>query len=67
MKPQNPLFGDMNYDFSIDMRDIAVAAWALGSHPTHPRWDNQADINQDGRVDMKDLVLIASNFGKTYP
>ncbi len=65
MKPQNPLFGDMNYDFRIDMKDIGVAALALGSYPTHPRWDNQADINQDGRVDMKDLVLIASNFGKT--
>lgn len=67
MKPVNPLFCDMNFDFKIDMRDIGVAAWAFGSYPTHPRWNNQADLNQDDRLDMKDLVIIARNFGETDP
>ena len=53
-------------DSKVDMRDIGVAAWAIGSYPTHPRWDSYADINQDDRLDMKDLVIIARNFGKTY-
>ncbi len=56
----------MNYDFKIDMRDIGIAATAIGSYSTHPRWNNEADVNQDSIIDMQDLVLIASKFGKTY-
>jgi hypothetical protein len=66
MRPVNPLFCDMNYDFKVDMRDIGVAAWAIGSYPTHPRWNIQVDLNQDDEVNMKDLVIIARNFGKTH-
>jgi hypothetical protein len=57
----------MNFDLKIDMRDIGVAAWAIGSYPTHPRWNSYADLNQDGKLDMKDLVIIAQNFGTTHP
>ncbi|MGD8544675.1 MAG: hypothetical protein PVH12_00745 [Candidatus Bathyarchaeota archaeon] len=66
MEPQNLLFGDLNYDFMIDMRDIGMAAWSVGAYPTHPRWKVEADANQDGRVDMKDLILIAKHFGEIY-
>jgi parallel beta-helix repeat protein len=66
MKPRNLLFGDINFDLKIDMRDIGVAAWSLGSYLGHPRWNSYADLNEDGRLDMKDLITIANNFGKTY-
>ena len=66
MKPRNLLFGDLNFDLRIDMRDIGVAAWSLGSYPGHPRWNSYTDLNEDGRLDIKDLVLIARDFGKTF-
>ncbi|MGD8566017.1 MAG: hypothetical protein PVF96_06685 [Candidatus Bathyarchaeota archaeon] len=43
-----------------------MAAWSLGSYPTHPRWIKYADLNQDGRLDMKDLVIIARHFGEEW-
>jgi parallel beta-helix repeat protein len=65
--PYTLLFGDTNYDFIVDMRDIAKAAWAFGSSPAHPRWNVEADVNQDGRVDIKDLISLARHFGETWP
>ncbi len=73
-RPWNwPLLGETNFDFKIDIKDIAVAAKAFGSYPEHPEWNPLADITgpehlvPDGKVDIRDLALIASNFGKTYP
>ena len=65
MAPAGTLFGDINSDFMIDMRDIGIAAWAFGAYPTHPRWNSEADVNYDGRVDMKDIISIAKHFGDT--
>jgi len=56
--------GDINKDGKVDIRDITVAAIALGSYSGHPRWNPQADMNKDGRVDIKDIALIAMNYGK---
>ena len=56
---------DLNQDGVVDMRDIALAAGAFGSYPSHPRWNPIADINQDNVVDMRDLATVARNFGKT--
>jgi len=58
---------DLNGDGKVDIKDIAQAALAFGSYPSHPRWNPSADINQDGRVYIKDLAIIAKNFGKKYP
>jgi len=56
-----------------DMRDVYVVARAFGSHPTHPRWNPNADITgtlpgaPDEKVDMRDVYVVARNFGKTDP
>jgi len=47
------------------MRDIGTAAQAFGSYPGHERWNPIADINNDGKVDMKDIGLVAKEFGRT--
>jgi len=59
--------GDVNIDGKVDIRDIAFAAIAFGSYPTHLRWNYIADENEDNKIDIKDIALIAKNFGKTYP
>jgi hypothetical protein len=76
--------GDVGLDGKVDMRDIAIAGKALGSHgPNYlwynatsgqtilipdasPRWNPLADENEDGKIDLRDVALIAKNFGKTY-
>ena len=71
---RSPLIGDITGpndkpDGMVDMRDIATAARAFGSYPSHPRWDPRADLTSltylvpDGVVDMRDIALIARHFG----
>jgi len=73
------LLGDVNFDSKVDIKDIALAAWAFGAYgpdyaypgsPPHPRWQPVgplADVNDDNKVDIRDITMIAKNFGKTYP
>lgn len=61
-----PLTGDLNFDGMVNINDVAVAASAFGSHPGHSRWNPVADVFQDERVDIRDLALIALEFGTTY-
>lgn len=57
--------GDLNGDGVVDINDIAVAGLAFGSFPGHPRWNPIVDVNKDNKIDIYDLVIIATNFGKT--
>lgn len=63
----NGLIGDLNGDGTVDIKDVREAAQAFGSYPGHSRWNSQADINGDEVVNMIDISIIASNFGKTNP
>jgi len=67
MKPWIPGFleTDLNNDGKVDMKDVALVAYAFGSNPDHPRWNPVADINGDNKVDMKDIGTVAKDFGKT--
>jgi len=56
---------DLNRDLQVDIQDIFIAANAFGSHPTHPRWNPQADINKDNYIGIDDIYLIAKKFGWT--
>ncbi len=47
------------------MKDVAYVAKRFGSNPSSPLWDPNADLNDDGRFDMKDIAAVAKNFGKT--
>jgi parallel beta-helix repeat protein len=65
MNPYFQLFGDLNDDRKVDIKDLIIVASAYGSYPISPRWNPQADINKDGTVNISDLFLIATRFGKT--
>ncbi|MBS7270323.1 MAG: hypothetical protein KIH10_15995 [Candidatus Freyarchaeota archaeon] len=68
------LFGDVNFDHEVDVRDISRVARAFGSYasPPHPKWDPRADVTgptpfvPDGFVDMRDITLVARDYGKDY-
>jgi hypothetical protein len=63
--PVTLLAGDaVNSDGSqgtVDVFDLALVASLFGTS------DPQADINGDGKVDIRDLVLVGMNLGKTAP
>jgi len=45
-----------------DMRDIALVAKAYGSYPDHPNWDEAGDVNEDGKVDIRDLAIVVKQW-----
>ena len=63
---------DINHDLKVDIKDIATAAVALASYIGHEKWNPHADITgpiplePDGKVDIRDLGLIAMNYGKQW-
>jgi len=62
------LLGDVNGDGEINLYDVAMAAFAFGGMPGHPRWlpyGPYADITNDNYVNIIDLTVIAKNFGKS--
>jgi branched-chain amino acid transport system substrate-binding protein len=58
---------DLNFDGTVDMKDVRGAAKAFGAGYGDTRWNIEADINLDNTIDMKDIRAIAKNFGKTAP
>jgi len=63
---------DINHDLVVNMKDIAIAAKAFNIVPGDQLWNPHADITgpqplvPDGKIDMRDISLIAKNFLKTY-
>ncbi len=69
------ILGDVNGDFKVDMKDIALVARAFGSDgpnylfqgsPPSSYWNPNADINGDDTVNMRDIALVARHFGQRY-
>lgn len=61
------LVGDVNGDGMVNIEDTSHAAKAVGATPRNKRWIPWvpcADIDNNGRVDIMDIALIAKNFGK---
>lgn len=71
---------DIDSNGKVEIKDLSIAVKAYGSYyiqpnlPPHPSgpgglylstWDSRTDLNQDMRVDIKDLAMIAKKFGYT--
>ncbi|MFX0108729.1 MAG: DUF2341 domain-containing protein, partial [Candidatus Hodarchaeota archaeon] len=63
---------DINHDLKVDIKDIASAALAYGSEVGDPNWNPHADVSgptlfePDGKVNIRDIALIARDFGEEY-
>jgi len=65
--PWEPIpYFDINYDYKIDMKDIATIARSFGSCLGFDRYDFCADLNFDVKIDMKDIGKCCKFFGKAY-
>ena len=58
--------GDANGDGSVNMRDIFyfLNSRVFNAFPGLTRYNPQMDIDASGRIDTRDLLIIAINFGK---
>jgi len=51
--------------FALIATGVMVGALVMtGANPSNNQ-NPRADLNCDGKVDIRDLVLLAKNFGKT--
>jgi len=57
--------GDINGDSIVTSVDLSLLNEAFGSILGSHNWNSSCDINDDNRVDMFDLMLLGTNFGKS--
>jgi len=60
----NPIPGDINKDMEINNLDLLQLAAAYGSNLEKPNWNPHADINNDNKVDCKDMFTLSTNYKK---
>jgi parallel beta-helix repeat protein len=54
---ENVFFGDVNHDGEVSFSDLLLVVRAFGSFPGNPRWNAWADLNNDSKVDLRDVCL----------
>jgi hypothetical protein len=57
--------GDVNGDCVVDIFDLTAIALAFSSSPGDPDWNPDADLLEDGTIDIFDLVTVVVNYGRT--
>jgi PKD repeat protein len=58
--------GDIDGDRDIDIFDIVKIATLYGVTNTDPNWNIQADLAPNGKIDIFDVVIAASNYANQY-
>jgi hypothetical protein len=59
--------GDANDDCIVNILDLAFMGARYGLSVGDPGWDDRADINADGTVNIQDIVLGGVNYESTCP
>jgi len=60
--------GDFNSDGAVTVGDILLMILRFGSNagpPPTANWDPRFDVNNDGRVNVADLVIEGQEFGRS--
>jgi uncharacterized Tic20 family protein len=52
---------------SVGLSDLVTLALAYDTKPGDRLWNPLGDVNNDGKVNLQDLVLLALNYGKSCP
>ncbi len=56
--------GDVNGDLTVNILDLILLGSSLGSEPGSPRWNLNADFDENRVINILDLVLAATYFGQ---
>lgn len=57
-EPKSP--GDANGDKKVDFRDVAIVTSSYGMSWVSTVFDNRADFNEDGIIDILDLAILGA-------
>lgn len=55
--------GDVNYDFFVDLRDLAALLGVYGTCSGEPDYDPRADVDSSGCIDRADLTILLFYYG----
>ena len=55
--------GDVDYDFSVDLQDLATLLGVYGTCSGEPDYDPRADVDSSGCIDMADLTILLFYWG----
>jgi hypothetical protein len=58
------LLGDVNGDGKVDMTDIAIIVIAFNTWPGKARWNPNCDLDHNGWVNLRDIIIALMNYGK---
>lgn len=58
------LLGDINSDGKVNIEDISRVAIVFGSREGEPRWNEKCDLNFDKIINILDLSIVATQYGK---
>ncbi|TET56775.1 hypothetical protein E3J51_04280, partial [Candidatus Bathyarchaeota archaeon] len=58
--------GDVDADRDVDIFDIVAIVTAYGSAEGDPEYVPNYDINDDGKVDIFDIVIASGNYKKSW-
>jgi hypothetical protein len=59
------MMGDVNDDGKIDILDLTAVAIAFGSHRGDPNYNPDVDFDENGAINVIDLVRVTMNYGRT--
>jgi hypothetical protein len=59
--------GDLDCDGQVTDHDVSLIALAYNSLCSYPNWNENADANGDGMVNLVDLVTMAQHYGQHCP
>jgi PKD domain/CARDB len=61
------MYGDINANERIDLLDLVAGAIAFGSRPGEARWNPQADLVENGIINVFDLTMVLVHFNEVPP
>jgi hypothetical protein len=61
-----PIQGDVDSNGNVNILDLASVSMLYNVKSGDPRYNPNYDLNNDGIIDIYDLVYIATNFGYKY-
>lgn len=58
------MLGDVNYDLAVNMKDVMLVVHSFNFFPNTLGWNPRFDLDDNGRIDMRDIVIVLLDFNK---